>query len=141
VTIYGLAVEHQLQDLVQWNANGGQCYFFQAEYPYDAGATYASEGYVAYRVGTSVTSHEGYGMGAYSNFYNAGVAPASGFVVPTTPGVQLENVMTRFLNNLGGIGAVVNNQGYAVATGAAGPYPVCESSTESFRTSARARVP
>ena len=137
VTIYGLGTEHQLQDLVEWNGNNGHVYFFQAEYPYDAGVTYASQGYVAYRVGSDVSSHEGQGLGAYSNFWNTGVVPFSGFSVP--PGIVLQHAMTRFLNNQGGIDHVVNNEGASVATGTVGPYPLCQSSSETVRVSPRNR--
>lgn len=139
VIAYGLAVEHQLEDLVQWNGNDGQCYFFQAEYPYDVSPTYASEGYVAYRVDPSVTSHEGYGMGAYSNFWNSGVEPSSGFIIPSASGVQLNKVFTIYLNNNGGIKAIVNNQGQPVVNGFPGPYPVCQSVSDPIRTSPVAR--
>ena len=36
VTMYGLAVEHTLRDLVRWSGSHGQTFFFQAELPYDA---------------------------------------------------------------------------------------------------------
>ncbi len=34
VTAYGLAVEHTLNDLVQWNGNDGATYFYQSELPW-----------------------------------------------------------------------------------------------------------
>jgi hypothetical protein len=141
VIAYGLAVEHQLEDLVQWSGNDGQCYFFQAEYPYDVSATYVADGYVAYRVGQSVTSHEGYGLGAYSNFWNQGVAVNAGFIIPSVSGVQLNQVFTVYLNNYGGITHVVNNQGQQVFSGFQGPYPVCQSTSDPFRVSPVARYP
>ena len=32
--MYGLAAEHTLQDIVQWNGVRGATFFFQAEFPY-----------------------------------------------------------------------------------------------------------
>lgn len=139
--IYGLASEHHLQDLVQWHGDNGICYFFQAEFPYDAGATYASDGYAAYRVGSQITAHDGWGLGAYSNFYNTGVVVGIPFVMPVYNAQStLNNVFTRYLNSQGGITFVVNNQGQAVNASGPGPYPVCQNSTVSLRTSPTIRV-
>jgi hypothetical protein len=35
VTVYGLASEHTLGNLVEWSGNGGRVYFYQSEFPYD----------------------------------------------------------------------------------------------------------
>jgi hypothetical protein len=35
VTVYGLASEHTLGNLVEWYGNNGRVYFYQSEYPYD----------------------------------------------------------------------------------------------------------
>ena len=35
VIAYGLASEHTLGNLVEWNGNNGRVYFYQSEYPYD----------------------------------------------------------------------------------------------------------
>ena len=35
VKAYGLFSEHSLGDLVQWNGNHGETYFYQSELPYD----------------------------------------------------------------------------------------------------------
>mmetsp|Transcript_91663 Transcript_91663/g.258289 ORF Transcript_91663/g.258289 Transcript_91663/m.258289 type:complete len:407 (-) Transcript_91663:570-1790(-) len=54
VTIYGLAVEHTLGDLVQWSGNRGRTFFYQSELPYDVTQAYGDAGYVGYRVNDSV---------------------------------------------------------------------------------------
>jgi hypothetical protein len=41
--------------------------------------------------------------------------------VPATPGVQLHDVLTRFLNASGGIDHVVNDIGAAVTAASPGP--------------------
>jgi hypothetical protein len=41
--------------------------------------------------------------------------------VPDTPGVQLNDVLTRFLNGSGSIDHVVNDTGNAVTTDSPGP--------------------
>ncbi len=69
VTAYSLAVEHSLKDLVSWNGNYGKVYFYQSEFPYDVTQeNYGNLDFVAYRVNDKVTSHEAYGVGAYSFF-------------------------------------------------------------------------
>jgi hypothetical protein len=44
VTIYGLAAEHTLGDLVLWRGERGRVYFYQCELPYDVATdTFGSE--------------------------------------------------------------------------------------------------
>ena len=53
-TMYGLAVEHTLADLVDWQGDRGRTFFFQSEFPYDVTqANYGDKGYAAYRVASS----------------------------------------------------------------------------------------
>jgi hypothetical protein len=61
-------------------------------------------------------------MGSYC-FFNQGVPieSATAFLVPDTPGVQLNDVLTRFLNGSGSIDHVVNGTGAAVTTDNPGP--------------------
>jgi hypothetical protein len=49
---------------------------------------------------------------------------ATAFKVPTTPGVQLHDLLTRFLNASGGIDHVVNDTGAAVTAASPGPSDV-----------------
>jgi hypothetical protein len=59
---------------VLWNGNGGRTYFFQNEMPYDPPNQAAwmnggvTQGYAAYKVADSVTSHEAWGLGSYCYF-------------------------------------------------------------------------
>lgn len=83
VTGYGLACEHTLADMLVWNGNGGKSYFYQSEYPYDVTqANYGDKGYVAYKVGDNVTSHQAYGIGAYSFFRDNAVTVENGIKAP-----------------------------------------------------------
>ena len=73
VTMYGLFVEHYQKYQVIWNGNGGRTYFFQNEMPYDppnqaAWMNGSTQGYAAYKVADSVTSHEAWGLGSYCYF-------------------------------------------------------------------------
>jgi hypothetical protein len=72
-----------------------------------------------------VRSFAGYGMGSYS-FFDLGVPieSATAFLVPRTPGVQLHDVFTRFLNGSGSIDSVVNGTGAAVTAANPGPSDV-----------------
>jgi hypothetical protein len=122
VTAYGLFVEHYQKYNVIWNGNGGTDIFFQNEMPYDPPSQAAwmeapgVKGWAAFKVGSSVTSFHGYGMGSYS-FFNQGVDifAANAFEVPEKlPAGSLHDLLTIFLDvthGNGGILHVVNDTG------------------------------
>jgi hypothetical protein len=122
VTAYGLFVEHFQKFNVIWNGNAGTDVFFQNELPYDVPSQAAwmegpgVDGYAAFKVGDSVTSFTGYGMGSYS-FFNRGVNifAAHAFEVPASlPAGSLHDLLTIFLDpshGMGGILHVVNDTG------------------------------
>jgi len=128
VTAYGLAVEHYQKNEVVWNGQGGEDIFFQNEMPYDPPSQAAwmssptTDGYPAFLITPRVTSFTGYGLGSYC-FFNQGVAieSATAFRVPDVPGVQLNDLLTRFLSGSGSIDHVVNDTGAAVTTASPGP--------------------
>jgi hypothetical protein len=128
VTAYGLAVEHYQKNEVVWNGQGGEDIFFQNEMPYDPPSqaawmsSPATDGYPAFVISRRVTSFSGYGLGSYC-FFNQGVPiqSATAFSVPDTSGVQLHDLLTRFLNGSGSINHVVNDTGAAVDTANPGP--------------------
>ena len=128
VTAYGLFVEHYQKTEVIWNGDNGTNIFFQNEMPYDPpsqAAWSASKtflGYPAFRVSPRVKKFQGYGMGSYS-FFNQGVDihATAAFVVPQSSGIQLHDLLTRFLNGSGGIDSVVNGTGAAVNAANPGP--------------------
>jgi hypothetical protein len=131
VTGYGLFVEHYQKSQVIWNGQHGTDIFFQNEMPYDPPDQQAwmrapaADGYPAFQVGDRVTSFAGFGMASYS-FFDLGVPieSASAFDVPDVPGVQLHDVLTRFLNGSGSIDHVVNDTGAAVSAAQPGPSDV-----------------
>jgi Pectate lyase superfamily protein len=131
VIAYGLAVEHYQKNEVVWNGQGGEDIFFQNEMPYDPPSQAAwmssptTDGYPAFVISAKVTSFSGYGLGSYC-FFNQGVPieSATAFSVPDAPGVQLNDVFTRFLNGSGSIDHVVNDIGAAVTTDNPGPSDV-----------------
>jgi hypothetical protein len=131
VTAYGLAVEHYQKDEVVWSGQGGTDIFFQNEMPYDPPsqsawmASPSQDGYPAFVVSRNVTTFKGYGMGSYS-FFNQGVTinASTAFQAPDTPGVQFQDVFTRFLSGAGGINSVINGTGAAVTSAAPGPSDV-----------------
>ncbi|MFF5246413.1 RICIN domain-containing protein [Streptosporangium sp. NPDC000095] len=117
VTMYGLFVEHYQQHQTVWNGNGGRTYFYQNEMPYDppnqaAWMNGSTQGYAAYKVADSVTTHEAWGLGSYCYFnVNPGVVAARAFEVPNKPGVRLHNMVTVSLGGVGTIRNVVNTTG------------------------------
>jgi hypothetical protein len=128
VTAYGLAVEHYQKNEVVWNGQGGEDIFFQNEMPYDPPSQAAwmssstTDGYPAFLISPKVTSFSGYGLGSYC-FFDLGIPIQSdtAFSVPDTSGVQLHDLLTRFLNGSGSINHVVNGTGDAVDTANPGP--------------------
>jgi len=120
VTAYALFVEHYQKHELIWHGEHGRTIFFQNETPYDppeqaAWAHDGVNGYTAYKVADTVTTHEAWGMGSYC-YFNRGVDihVTRAFEVPNTAGVRLHDILTVFLNGLGGIDHVVNDTGAAV---------------------------
>ena len=112
VTVYGLFSEHTLGDLVQWNGNHGEVFFFQSELPYDVTQeNYANEGYVGFHVADDVTDFTGHGIAVYSYFRDNIVWMPKAIEAPQTSGVNFVNSYTRYLNGNGGIYHVVNSEG------------------------------
>ncbi|NUS10333.1 MAG: hypothetical protein HOY69_02820 [Streptomyces sp.] len=119
----GLFVEHYQKYEVVWNGNGGRTVFFQNENPYDppnqAAWTNPSgrNGYAAYKVADSVTSHEAWGLGSYCYFnVNPAVNNYHAFEVPSTSGVRFHSVLTVSLGGVGTITHVINDTGAVTAS-------------------------
>jgi hypothetical protein len=123
VTFYGLFVEHYQQYQTIWNGNGGRTYFYQNEMPYDppnqsAYMNGGTQGWAAYKVASTVTTHEAWGLGSYCFFNaNSSVVNARAFEVPVTSGVKFHNMVTVSLGGVGTISHVINNTGDAVNSG------------------------
>jgi len=115
VTVYSLAVEHELHDLVVWNGERGRTYFYQSELPYDVTqANFGAPGYVGYRVNPKVQNHHTWGAGVYSFFRDSDVTAVDGFQSPTGGGISFVNAFTKYLSGNGQIAHVLNGQGNAV---------------------------
>jgi Pectate lyase superfamily protein len=121
VTATGLFVEHYQKFQVIWRGENGTDVFFQSEMPYDVPnqAAWMSApgtlGYAAFLVAPTTRHFTGYGMGVYS-FFNQGVDifASHAFEVPTSPGVQMHDLLTIFLDasaGKGGILHVINDTG------------------------------
>jgi hypothetical protein len=123
VTFYGLFVEHYQQYQTIWNGDGGRTYFYQNEMPYDPPnqAAYmngGTQGWAAYKVADSVTTHEAWGLGSYCFFSaNPSVVNARAFEVPVKSGVKFHDMVTVSLGGTGTISHVINNTGAAVNSG------------------------
>mmetsp|Transcript_86730 Transcript_86730/g.136833 ORF Transcript_86730/g.136833 Transcript_86730/m.136833 type:complete len:615 (-) Transcript_86730:57-1901(-) len=84
VVTYGLMVEHQLRNMLQWNGDHGHVFFFQSELPYHD-ASFGSFGFVGYSVSDNVTAHHAIGLGVY---LIGDMKHATGFHVPTSADMQ-----------------------------------------------------
>ncbi|MFG3009243.1 RICIN domain-containing protein [Streptomyces cinerochromogenes] len=117
VTMYGLFVEHFQKYQTVWNGNGGRTYFFQNEMPYDppnqaAWTNGSTQGYAAYKVADSVTSHQAYGLGSYCYFnVDPSVTAARAIEAPDNPNVRFTSMVTVSLGGTGTISHVINNTG------------------------------
>ncbi|PFG34919.1 adenylyl cyclase [Sanguibacter antarcticus] len=126
VTATGLFVEHFQQRNLLWEGERGTVILFQNELPYDP-PTQAdwtqpdgTLGWPGYTVAADVETHTLFGAGVYVfNQNNPDIVTASGFSVPSTPGVQLNHVMTVNLN-AGTVQHVVNDTGAQVDSSAPG---------------------
>ncbi|WP_017241976.1 RICIN domain-containing protein [Streptomyces sp. SS] len=117
VTMYGLFVEHYQKHQTVWNGNRGRTYFYQNEMPYDppnqaAWMNGTTQGYAAYKVADSVTSHQAYGLGSYCYFnVNPGVTAEHAIEAPNRPDVRFRSMVTVSLGGTGTIRHVVNDRG------------------------------
>ncbi len=115
----GLFVEHYQNYDVQWFGNGGETIFFQNEMPYDppnqaAWMNGSVNGFAAYEVGPSVTSHTAYGLGSYCFFnVNPSVVADHAFEAPNTSGIHFHDILTVSLGGTGVIEHVINETGGA----------------------------
>jgi F5/8 type C domain-containing protein len=120
VLALGLFVEHYQNYQVQWNGNGGRTIFFQNEMPYDPPTQAAwrtgTNGYAAYKVADSVTTHEAWGLGSYCYFnVNPSIVAARGFEAPNKSGVRFHSLLTVSLGGVGSITNVINTTGGVAA--------------------------
>jgi hypothetical protein len=111
VTMYGLAVEHTLRDLVQWTGDHGRTYFFQSELPYDVGQDFGDAGYVGYRVNDTASAHSAYGVGVYHFFRDFEVTVPRGIACPDWLENSFENPLSVSLTGKGTMTHVINDKG------------------------------
>jgi len=118
VTMYGLAVEHTLKDLVQWSGDDGATYFFQSELPYDVTQeNFGDPGYVGYRVTDAVTSHRGYGVAVYHFFRDFPVTVQSGIHAPPWLENSFQSPLSVYLTGKGTVLHVINDKGESTSEG------------------------
>ncbi|KIW93281.1 uncharacterized protein Z519_05886 [Cladophialophora bantiana CBS 173.52] len=118
VVAYGLFVEHFQNFQTVWNGNGGQVYMYQSEIPYDPPDQASwqqptgNKGYASYKVGDQVSSHTAKGLGIYCNFDNQ-VELDNAIETPTGPGIQLNHMVTQWLNGkpFSAINHIINGTG------------------------------
>jgi len=131
VTMYGLAVEHTLQDLTLWTGERGRTFFYQSELPYGVDQQqWGDAGYVGYRVGPIVQSHEAWGVGVYHYFRDHSVTAQSGIACPDHLVPYFHSPLTVFLNGNGVVKHVINQLGNASGVGAAGSTHYCPSASK-----------
>jgi len=111
VTMYGLAVEHTLNDLTSWNGERGRCFFYQSEFPYDVDQAYGEQQFVSYRVGDDVKDHDAWAVGVYHYFRDYPVNVTSGVRVPENLVERFRAPLTVFLNGQGTVNHVINGHG------------------------------
>lgn len=116
VVMYGLAVEHTLQDQVIWNGENGQTYFFQCELPYDVTQeNFGDMGFVGFRVNEQVQTHESHGAGVYHYFRDDAVVIETAIKVPKHLERSFTGALTSFLNGQGTCKHILNNAGNATS--------------------------
>mmetsp|Transcript_29520 Transcript_29520/g.48017 ORF Transcript_29520/g.48017 Transcript_29520/m.48017 type:complete len:644 (+) Transcript_29520:71-2002(+) len=111
VTMYGLAVEHTLNDLTLWTGERGRCFFYQSEFPYDVDQSYGEKQFVSYRVGDDVKDHDAWALGVYHYFRDYPVNVTSGIHVPENLVERFRAPLSVFLNGQGSVDHVINGHG------------------------------
>ena len=117
VIMYGLFVEHYQKYETVWNGERGRTYFFQNEFPYDppnqaSWMNGSLQGYAAYKVADSVTTHEAWGVGSYSYFRDdPSVVADRSFEAPQRAGVRFHDLVIVSLGGVGTIRHVINTTG------------------------------
>ena len=121
VTLYGLFVEHFQEYQTLWNGEGGRVYFYQCELPYDAPSQdvwqhEGVDGFAAYKVADTVTSHEAWGLGVYGVFTRSPTKCFNAFETPAGPGIKLRHLVAIWITGKPGteITHVINGTGNAV---------------------------
>ncbi|NUP51020.1 MAG: ricin-type beta-trefoil lectin domain protein [Catenulispora sp.] len=121
VTMYGLAVEHYQKYQTEWFGNGGRTYFYQSECPYDVpdNASWTpgngTLGYASYKLNSTVTTHEAWGLGVYAYFRdNPSVVLDHAIWAPAVPGVAFHDMVTTVLGGDGTINHLINENGAQV---------------------------
>jgi hypothetical protein len=110
--VYGLSAEHALADIVVWNGERGQLYFFQAEFPYDVTqANFGDKGFAGYKVSDNVADHDAYGVGVYHFFRDYNVTVKTGIVVPQHLEDRIRSPCAVYLNGSGTMLHILNGQG------------------------------
>jgi hypothetical protein len=113
----GLFAEHFNKYDVQWNGERGRTIFYQNEKAYDAPNQAAIQngsvnGYAAYKVADSVTTHEAWGLGSYCNYnVDPTIVQHNGFAAPSTPGVKFHDLLVISLAGNGQYEHVINDTG------------------------------
>ncbi|MFF1381198.1 coagulation factor 5/8 type domain-containing protein [Streptomyces sp. NPDC058308] len=117
----GLFVEHFNRYDVQWFGQRGRTVFFQNEKAYDAPDQAAVQdgkvkGFAAYKVESSVTSHEGWGLGSYCNYTSdPSIRQDHGFAAPKVSGVKFHGLLVISLGGKGQYEHVINDTGAATS--------------------------
>jgi predicted heme/steroid binding protein len=131
VTVYGLFSEHFENYDVLWNGENGRCYYLQNEMAYDVPnqASWmdgASLGYSAYKVASTVTNHQAWGVGSYCLFLtDPFVHAAHAFEAPAGPGIHFHHLVTVSLGS-GTIDHVINDTGTAAVATSVVPHYVID---------------
>lgn len=74
------------------------------------------KGFAAYKVASSVTSHEGWGLGSYCNYTSdPSIRQDHGFAAPRTPGVRFHHLLVVSLGGMGQYEHVINDTGSATS--------------------------
>ena len=115
VLLYGLFVEHQQAYQTVWNGNGGRCYFYQSELPYDPPNQDAWKhgpvnGYASYKVADTVTTHEAWGLGIYSVLRRPNINNDRAIETPAAPGIKMRHMVTARFAGPGVSQNVINGQ-------------------------------
>ena len=131
VTMYAIAAEHTLEDVLRWNGERGKSFFFQAELPCpplqtslccSAESCLTTGGllrlddvraypYAGYAVSSHVKEHQAVGVGVYHFFRDHPVTVQSGITCPRALESSFVDPFGVFLNGKGTMMHILNDKG------------------------------
>uniref|UniRef100_A0A0G4HX32 Uncharacterized protein n=1 Tax=Chromera velia CCMP2878 TaxID=1169474 RepID=A0A0G4HX32_9ALVE len=140
VTVYGLFVEHAMEDQVLWRGERGKTFMMESELPYDVDQeSFGQQGFVGYRVAPDVQTHNAWGVGVY-HFFKSPVEVEFGIVCPSSVEENFVSPLSVWLNGNGRMQHIINESGEPTFGREGQAQYVCSASPSTNRNSQKEKL-